>query len=89
MYNRQHMSPRPFTKYFTYSEEDVAWGCYGTTAGFARVTPHEPYPPRPEDHPPQYSRNGDQGRRLREYAVVYITMGAGTLRLEEAEYALA
>ena len=82
------MEPRSYAKYFTFSDDDVRWGCYGTTAGFARVRPHENYPPHPEDHPPRYHRNWDQGRRLREYAVVYITRGGGTLRCSDQIYSL-
>jgi AraC-like DNA-binding protein len=82
------MEPRSYTKYFTYSDDDVRWGCYGTTAGFSRVRPHESYPPHPEDHPPRYHRNWEQGRRLGEYAVVYITRGCGTLRCSDQEFSL-
>lgn len=82
------MEPRPYTKYFTFSDDDVRWGCYGTTAGFSRVQPYETYPPHPEDHPPSYRGNWEQGRRLREYAVVYITRGGGTLQCSDRTFTL-
>jgi AraC-like DNA-binding protein len=79
-------SPAAFSKYFTYSERDEAWGVYCTTVGQQRVPPGGPYPFMPDLHPPEYLKGLQRGsgtrRVLHEYVLLYVTRGQGTFLAE-------
>jgi AraC-like DNA-binding protein len=66
-----------FFRYLTISGFDVKWGVYITACGFERVMPKAAYPQ--SKHPSAYFFNFDSGRVLKEYQLLYITKGSGTL----------
>ena len=68
---------KPFFKYLTTANEDVAWGIYLNTAGSLTIPAETEYPPR--EHPSGYYFTWEQGRELQEYQLNYITTGAGIL----------
>lgn len=68
---------KPFFKYLTTANEDVAWGIYLNTAGSLTIPAETEYPPA--EHPSGYYFTWEQGRELQEYQLNYITTGAGIL----------
>ena len=74
------MESREFSTYLTFSEEDEKWQLVCVDAGYAVVPPLSPYPPTAGEHPADY-RTVATGRTVREYQLVYITRGRGTLRV--------
>lgn len=67
-------------KYITESERDLQWGLSVCSAGFQSVQAGESYPPR--RHSDSYLFNPARGRILREYQLLYVVRGRGTLRTE-------
>lgn len=67
-----------FFRYFPVSARDRRWGLWLTTAGESQIPPGTQYPP--EGHPGGYSFDWTSGRALREFQIVYISAGAGTLQ---------
>ncbi|MBI5385134.1 MAG: AraC family transcriptional regulator [Verrucomicrobia bacterium] len=64
--------------YFVYLPDQNAssiWGCAATSAGFARVPPHSPYPPH--RHPVDHHFTWSQGRVLQAYQIVFVSEGRG------------
>jgi AraC-like DNA-binding protein len=74
--------PVKFAKYLTVTARDVKWGAYCTTVGYTRTPPAAEYPLDPGAHPPKYLYKWEMGRIYDEYALVYITGGAGTFKTE-------
>ncbi|MBN1838249.1 MAG: AraC family transcriptional regulator [Spirochaetales bacterium] len=70
----------PFSKYLTASDQDKRWRIFCIDAGCTEIRPGELYPPRPESHPPQYSRNWERGRVLHEFQIIYVTGGRGRFK---------
>jgi AraC-like DNA-binding protein len=70
----------PFSKYLTISGQDKRWQIYCIDSGCTEIKPGVAYPPRPETHPPQYSRNWGRGRVLHEFQLIYITAGRGAFK---------
>ncbi len=66
------------SKYPVINESDLEWGLAVAASGHRRMSRAEVYPPR--DQPTEYFFDSDQGRRLGEYQLLYITRGHGTFR---------
>lgn len=64
-------------KYIAENHRDVLWGLSVCSVGYQKVGPGAPYPPA--GHNKEYLFNPDKGRTLREYQLLYITGGEGTL----------
>lgn len=68
--------PKGFFQYLPPTQHDQATGFHITDFGWTEIEPGMPYPPWP--HPSEFSFTNQNGRRLDEYQVVYITRGSGT-----------
>jgi AraC-like DNA-binding protein len=68
--------PETYFRYFPVSPMAEDWGVYVTTAGFVRIAPHAEYPPI--GHPKGYAFDWENGRKLHEFQLHYITRGGGT-----------
>jgi len=68
--------PETYFRYFPVSPMAEDWGIYVTTAGFVRIAPHAEYPPI--GHPKGYAFDWENGRKLHEFQLHYITRGGGT-----------
>ncbi|SHF33015.1 transcriptional regulator, AraC family [Mariniphaga anaerophila] len=66
---------KKFFRYLTTAAEDINWGIYLKTAGSLNIPPQEEYPPI--EHPSGYYFTWEQGRKLQEYQLNYITEGEG------------
>lgn len=67
---------REYYRYLAVNPGDRAWGLSVTGAGYQPAQPgSDELPPR--QHPPGHFYVWDAGRRLSEYAVVYVTHGRG------------
>lgn len=64
-----------YHRYLPAIEGGRRWGLHVTGAGFERVKPGSPYPSG--GHPASHDFAWSKGRILREYAIVYISSGAG------------
>jgi AraC-like DNA-binding protein len=64
------------TYYFATTEEDRQWGFQVTGAGHATTEPYQSYPP--QVHPRGYDFKWEKGRRLEEFALLYLVRGRGT-----------
>lgn len=76
-----------FSKYLTFSDEDLKWQMSCTNAGSNEVLPNTVYPPYLETHP-QAFRSVATGRTLREYEIIYITKGRGKFHSMDQEYTI-
>ncbi|OQY35327.1 MAG: hypothetical protein B6241_02220 [Spirochaetaceae bacterium 4572_59] len=74
-----------FSKYLTYSEEDLKWKLVCTNAGSTKIQSGIVYPPNMNNHPQVY-RSVATGRTLREYSLIYITKGRGKFYSQGQEY---
>ncbi len=74
--------PSKFAKYLTVTNRDARWGIYCTTVGCTKMSSARHYPPDPSLHPPKYLFKWEMGRIYDEYALVYITRGAGTFKCD-------
>jgi AraC-like DNA-binding protein len=63
------------TRYFNSTQRDRRWGFQVTGAGHAFVEVKAAYPPGA--HPENYNFNWERGRRLEEFALLYLTGGEG------------
>jgi AraC-like DNA-binding protein len=71
------------TNYFVYlpdRRDQGPWECTATSAGYERVPPGSPYPPR--RHPVDHHFTWANGRVLPAYQIVYITEGKGYFESE-------
>jgi len=64
------------THYFNTTERDRRWGFQVTGAGHATTEPQQSYPP--QAHPRAYNFKWEKGRRLEEFALLYLVKGRGT-----------
>jgi AraC-like DNA-binding protein len=67
--------------YFVYFPQAPSRGicpCVATAAGFTRILPHTPYPPR--RHPVDHHFTWSNGRVLRAFQIIYIPSGRGALQ---------
>ncbi len=64
-------------KYIAQSERDEKWGLTVCSTGYQDIRPHEEYPPRTHEH--EYVFNPEKGRIIKEYQILYIIEGGGTL----------
>ncbi len=71
-----------FFRYLTVSEADLKWGMYISAGGFEKVKARAVYPQ--PNHPSAYYFKFDTGRVLREFQIIYITKGSGTLVTKSA-----
>lgn len=63
-------------KYLFANEQDNRWGMIVTTTGYQIIAPHTSYPP--SNHPVRYLFSVENGRRLNEYQLIYISRGGGS-----------
>lgn len=64
-------------KYIAENDRDALWGLSVCSVGYQKVSPGESYPP--SGHNKEYLFNPAKGRILREYQLLYIISGKGTL----------
>lgn len=62
-------------KYFNISSHDEVWGVVVTTVGSQLIPPNCSYPR--SQHPESHVFNPQNGRKLKEYQLIYISKGAG------------
>lgn len=72
-----------FSRYLPINEQNIRWGLYLTGAGFCRVEPNQPYPPK--GHPDVYNFRWETGRILPEYQILLIADGSGTFESSKSE----
>lgn len=83
MYNFGLMGAKSnFAYYFTVNERARDWQIYCTDCGRAETRSGVPYPPFPQEHPPEYLRKLTSGRILNEFQLIYLTRGSGVFRSE-------
>ncbi|RFC51538.1 MAG: Transcriptional regulator GlxA family [Verrucomicrobia bacterium] len=70
-------APKSFHRYLLVDSKDRDWGIYATSAGYVDIAPGAPYPP--EGHPKQYTFRWEDGRKLDELQIHFITRGGGVL----------
>src|SRR5277367_99525 len=68
------------TYYFNITERDRRWGFQVTGAGHATTEPYQNYPP--QAHPRGYDFKWERGRRLEEFALLYLVGGHGSFESE-------
>lgn len=73
--------------YLIPSKADLQYGCGVNVVGSQVVTPDEQYPA--PDHPNGYMFDPARGRVLREYQLLYIVKGRGTLTTEQGQYTVS
>jgi AraC-like DNA-binding protein len=71
-------------RYFPVSKRDRSWGLFISTIGVSQIEPNTPYPP--VNHPRGYMFDWEHGRVLREFQVVYISQGAGSLETSKGHW---
>ena len=69
-----------FSKYFVSADAEDFMGIKVTDIGCTHIVPNAKYPAY--SHPTGYYFNWENGRRLDEYQLVYISKGQGTLEFE-------
>lgn len=77
---------KSFFKYLSVSLKDETWPLYCTTTGAISIEPGQPYPYNAEKHPKEYVANWQNGRKLNEYQILYITKGYGSFKTLNTEY---
>lgn len=77
------MGGREFSTYLTYGAEDEKWQLVCVDAGCAEVPPGCAYPPEAGTHPAEH-RTVATGRTVKEYQLVYISRGQGSLRVADS-----
>lgn len=73
--------------YLIPSKTDLQYGCGVNVVGSQVVIPDEQYPA--PDHPNGYMFDPARGRVLREYQLLYIVKGRGTLTTEQGQYTVS
>lgn len=83
MYNLAMPGPYScsFYRYLPAEPDMVKWGMYVMDAGHAVLSAGTPYPAG--HHPDRYAFSWENGRRLSEYQLVYITEGSGQFESQE------
>ena len=66
---------KSFYRYFLADSKDRDWGIYATSAGYVDIGPGEAYPPA--GHPKNYAFRWEDGRKLDEVQIHFITRGEG------------
>jgi AraC-like DNA-binding protein len=79
---RKHSRPFAYFRYFRIDDRARRWGMYVTTCGESVVAPYAAYPPL--EHPPTHHFNWQNGRKLTEHQIVYVSEGLGTLETEDS-----
>lgn len=69
-----------FFTYLPFSDEDEKLGMICTTAGSVETPPETEYPPRKNEYP-QAVRSVAEGRTLKEFQILYISRGRGSLEV--------
>lgn len=67
---------KDYAVYLPESRLCTAWGCTATSAGYTRILPGAPYPPK--RHPVDHYFSWERGRVLKDYQVVLISAGRGS-----------
>ncbi|MBP6506130.1 MAG: AraC family transcriptional regulator [Opitutaceae bacterium] len=67
--------PKSFHRYLLADSKDRDWGIYATSAGYVNIEPGAPYPPA--GHPKNYRFRWEDGRKLDELQIHFITRGGG------------
>ena len=70
-------APKSFHRYLLVDSKDRDWGIYATSAGYVDVGAGAPYPP--DGHPKHYNFSWEDGRKLDELQIHFITRGGGVL----------
>ncbi|MBS0632481.1 MAG: AraC family transcriptional regulator [Verrucomicrobia bacterium] len=73
--------PKSFYRYLLADSQDRDWGIYATSAGYVDIAPGAPYPPA--GHPKNYRFCWEEGRRLDELQIHFITRGGGVFESNE------
>lgn len=73
--------PKAYSRYLPTSQAALDWGLHVTDCGYTDIAPGSAYPPA--EHPAQYRLDGENGRVLQEYQIVYIAHGKGMFRSGE------
>lgn len=68
-------APKSFYRYLLADSKDRDWGIYATSAGYVDIAPGALYPP--EGHPKSYTFRWEDGRKLDEFQIHFITRGSG------------
>ncbi len=66
---------KSFHRYLLADSKDRDWGIYATSAGYVAIEPGKPYPP--PGHPKSHTFNWEEGRKLDELQIHFITRGSG------------
>lgn len=75
-------APRSFYRYLLADTRDRDWGIYATSAGYVDIAPGAPYPPA--GHPKHYRFRWEEGRRLDELQIHFLTRGRGVFESSRA-----
>ncbi len=67
--------PKSFYRYLLADSKDRDWGIYATSAGYVNIEPGASYPPA--GHPKNYAFRWEDGRKLDELQIHFITRGGG------------
>jgi AraC-like DNA-binding protein len=70
-----------YFRYFKIDRRARQWGLYVMTCGESRIAPYQPYPP--VEHPPVYNFDWQNGRKLTDYQIVYVSEGTGTIETDK------
>lgn len=75
---------KTFIKYPATSSENIEWGIFLNSTGSITVPPQSEYPIK--NHPADYYFTWEQGRKLKEYQMIYIVQGSGTFQNNNGTY---
>lgn len=78
---KEEKQNRDIVRYLVADERDSQFGIVVNTVGRQCIAPHQNYPPV-DLHPHAYMFRFDQGRVLKEYQLLYIISGKGTLHID-------
>ncbi len=78
---KETKSSRDIVRYLVADERDSQFGVVVNTVGRQVIAPHQSYPPV-DVHPDAYLFEVNQGRILKEYQLLYIISGKGTLQID-------
>ena len=78
---KEEKQNRDTVRYLVADERDSQFGMVVNTVGRQCISPYQNYPPI-DMHPNDYLFRFDQGRILKEYQLLYIISGKGTLQID-------
>ena len=74
----------PSHKYFPVNESQKAWGLYTTCVGHSHTKPNAEFPS--SAHPDEYFFSWDKGRTLREWQMILVEDGKGTVEFRHKRH---